>query len=223
MRRLILAFLAVTVVKASPGNFACSRRINVGGAVMVSQFQESSAGSITLDSIACNGNLTTGVTYKPMPVGAVAATRYLIDVTTESGEPFPGANFTQGFHVYGGKTMKSSGVVGNVTAWVAYGNATRMNPGTPENCATRTSNHVNGRLVFSTPGLVTVRMAWSNDPVEGVMVTPPCRYTVRAASSTQATTTGTPSTSAASGIRAFSFHLFILACSVIQCLSFALV
>ncbi len=207
MQSFILVCLALVVVRASPGNFACSRRINVGGPVMVSQFQESSAGTITLESVACNGNLDTGVTYKPVPVGLGTLTRYLIDVSSESGDPFPGANFTQGFHVYGGKTMKSSGVVGNLTAWAAYGNATRMNPGTPVNCATRTSDYMNGRLVFSTPGQVTVRMAWSNNPADGVMVSPPCRYTVR---------------SAASGIRAFSFHLFILACSVVQCLSFAM-
>jgi hypothetical protein len=216
MQSFILLGLALAVVRANPGYFACSRRINVKGPVMLSQFEESSEGSITLDSIPCNGNLTTGVTYKLVPIGAVASTKYLIDVTTESGDPFPGANFTQGFHVYRGHTIKSSGVVGNSTAWAAYGNGTRLNPGTPENCATRTSDHVNGRLVFSTPGQVTVRMAWSNKPAEGVMVTPACRYTVRAASSTT-------TTSAASGIRAFSFHLFILACSVIQCISFALV
>jgi hypothetical protein len=212
-----LVYLVGTEVVASPGNFACSRRIVVGEPVMVSPFQESNAGTITLDSIPCNGNLTTGVTYKPMPMGLGASTRYLIDVSTASGEPFPGANFTQGFHVYGGKTMKESGVVGNLTAWAAYGNVTRLNAGTPQNCPARTSDYANSRLIFSTAGQVVVRMAWSNNPADGVMVSPSCRYNVRSAS-IPATTPNT----AASDMQGFTLQLYILAFSVAQCLAFSM-
>ncbi len=146
---------------------------------MVSQFEESSAGTITLDSIPCNGNLTTGVTYTPTPGGLVAATRYLIDISNDAGDPFPGANFTQGFHVYGGKTIKAPGIAGNLTAWVAFGSSTRLNPGTPQNCPTRSSDYMNSRLVFSSAGQVIVRIAWSNNPSNGTMVSPPCRYNVQ--------------------------------------------
>jgi hypothetical protein len=213
-----LVYIVGTEVVASPGNFACSRRIVLGEAVMLSPFQESSAGTITLDSVPCNGNLTTGVTYKPVPMGLIASTRYLIDVSNAAGDPFPGANFTEGFHVYGGKTMKASGVVGNSTAWAAYGNATRLNAGTPQNCPARTSAHTNSKLIFSTAGEVVVRMAWSNTPTDGVMVSPSCRYYVRSASIPAAT----PNT-AASGIPGFTLQLYILAFSVAQCLAFALI
>ncbi len=179
-----LVCLAGTEVRASPGNFACSRRITVGEPVMLSSFQESNAGTIMLGSVPCNGNLTTGVMYKPMPMGLVeGTTQYLIDVSTASGEPFPGANFTEGFHPYGGKMMKSLGVAGNSTAWnsylTTYNTSTRLNAGNPQNCPTRTSDHTKSSLIFSTEGEVVVRMAWSNAPTQGVMVSPSCRYNDR--------------------------------------------
>ncbi len=158
---------------------------------MVGQFQESNAGTITLNSIPCNGNLTTGVPYMPMPVGLVDSTRYLIDISDMEDGPVPGANFTEGFHTYNGRTMKEQGVAGNLTAWLAYGSASRLNSGTPQRCPSRSSDYTKGRLIFSSAAQVNVRMAWSNQPGDGTFVSPPCRYNVMTASATASETTPT--------------------------------
>ena len=187
---------------------------------MAGKFQSSTAVSIMLNSIACGGNLVTGVSYTPMPMGLNSSTRYLIDIGTDAGEPFSGANFTQGSLVHNGRTMKATGIAGNMTAWVEFGSNSRLNAGTPVTCPTRTADYVNSRVVFSAPGAVVVRIAWSNAALDGAMVSASCRYTITAAT-TAPVNLGTPAPSHASpAIPPCSFSLFILALTILSYLSY---
>jgi hypothetical protein len=214
--------LLVVTTEAVPANFACTRKINVGDVIMAGQFQSSTAVSIMLGSTACGGNLQTGVSYTPTPTGLNSTNRYVIDIGTESGDPFSGANFTQGFLVYNGKTIKATGIAGNMTAWTAF-SGTRLNNGNPVNCPTRTADYANSRVVFSTPGQVVVRIAWSNGALDGAMVSTSCRYTITDSATTAAGSRGTTAAAttpapnhAVAGAPTRALSLFILALTVIQ-------
>ncbi len=185
-----------------------------------------------------------------MPTGLNSSTRYLIDIGTELGDPFSGASFTQGALTFNGKTIKATGIAGNMSGWLSY-STTRLNAGTAAACPTRTADYANSMLVFSSPGSVMVRIAWSNGQLEGAMVSSPCRYTITASTTavsggttaaagattaapgaTAAATTaaaaagttvkaGTPAPNDAS-IPTCSLSLFVLALTVIQFVSFTM-
>ena len=195
--RVLLGCCLFVLANCIPQNFACSRKIIVGDSVMGSTFQASTAGSVMLDMVPCNGTVKIGTPYTPMLSGSVAA-RYLVDVTTLSGEPFTGASFKHWSHTYNGATLKTNVITGNSTAWVAY-NTTASGPrlisGSPLNCTSRNSAVGGSKLVFSSVGTVFIQVAWSTGPLNGVMVGPACKYTVVSATSTP---TPTPSLSTSS-------------------------
>lgn len=194
MMRLIVGLVSlVHLCESVPANFACSRKIQIGDAVMAGNFQSSTDISITLGT-ECGSILQTGTPYTPTVVGydTVASTGntfFLIDVSNETGDAFPGASFGLGSHLYNGKTLKpaAAGVVGNLTAWNTW-TTTRLSPGTAVNCSARASAF-NKSVTFSSPGTVTVRIAWSHGP-PAVFVSSPCHYTVADANSTSITSTG---------------------------------
>jgi hypothetical protein len=185
--------LLMLLAEALPAHFACKRKIKVGGAVMAGHFQQSNAVSIKLGSIPCGGTLKTGVLYTPNPRGLDGLAHYLIDVTKPNGDPFPGAIFIKGAHIYDGSVLKSPGIAGNLAAWSAFPPPRLAFSGKPATCPTRSSNFAGSKLKFSTPGTLIVRIAWSHGPLEGAMLSAPCRYTVtRAHGKGEHTATTTP-------------------------------
>jgi hypothetical protein len=180
--------------ESSPPNLACTRRITVGSMVMGGSFQSSTAVSVTLGSVSCGGTLQTGTAYSYALNGSVWSgtpqTRFLIDLTNDDGDAFPGADFGTSSLVYGGRTQNpsASSIFGNMTAWLAWNASVtpRLLPGTASNCSARTNGMDSagtGKVTFSTAGSVTVRLAWATSPAT-VWVSTPCKYTVSAAAVT---------------------------------------
>ena len=159
-----------------PGNFACSRKIKVSDAVMGTTFQTSSAVSILLGSAPCNSVLQAGTAYLTSFVNSTSG-KYLIDLTNDAGEAFPGASFGDGSHLYNGNTLKldAQSVIGNFTAW-SLRTSSRLNAGTAQNCSAR-SSAIGKSVIFNSVGKVTVRIAWSTGP-SAVFVSNPCTYTI---------------------------------------------
>lgn len=184
---LIIGLLAG--VSAYPVNLPCSRIVKIGQAIMVGFFKgDSTSASIRLDQVDCGGVLKTNVDYRPILSGipsnifekgvyenscmnppTAPNLMYLIDVTDSSYNPFPGANFTEGVHVWNG--------------------AGSLSPPTP--CPSRSSGLIDipdppyarptpSVLRFAQPGAVTIRLAWSHGPQFGVHVVENCTYTVSA-------------------------------------------
>ena len=166
------------LTEALPAHFACKRKIKAGGAIMAGHFKQSNAVTIKLGSIQCGGTLQTGVLYTPNLRGLDAGAHYLIDVTNSNGDPFPGAVFTKGAQFYDGSVLKSPGIAGKFAAWSAFPSPKLMFSRKSATCPTRSSNAAGSKLKFSSPGTVLVRITWSHGPLQGAMVSAPCRYKV---------------------------------------------
>ena len=186
---LLLAWIAsFALVSAYPEHLACSRIIKVGQPIMGAQFQSGSTASVRLDKVPCGGILNTDTDYVPVLSGipsnpflageyrdpcildrneSAPRMLYLIDVTDSNYNPFPGANFTQGVHYWDG-----TGSLLPPTPCPSRSSGLYYLPLPPY--ATTTPSV----LRFSQPGVVTIRLAWSNGPFYGVNVVENCTYTV---------------------------------------------
>ena len=201
----LLSFLlcsgAFAAVSAFPEYLPCSRIIKIGQAIMVGMFNgDSTAASIELDQVECSGVLMTNTDYIPVISGipanpflsgeynnscmqgspSVPNVVYLIDVTDSEYNPFPGANFSEGVHVWDG-----AGSLSPPTPCPSRSSGLNYLPGPPY--ATVTPSIL--RFTQAVPGVVTIRLAWSHGPQYGVNVVENCTYTI---SSTVSTTTASP-------------------------------
>ena len=177
---------------AYPEHFACSRKVQVGQPIMGAEFRgDSTAVSIRLDKVDCGGVLTINTDYAPVisgipmniflsgfSVDSCILDRggsptpnwiYLIDVTDKDYNPFPGANFTQGAHIWDG-----TGTVSGSKVCPARSTGFKSIPGPPHAIVTPPI------LRFSKPGEATIRIAWSHGPFKGVYIVENCTYKVSA-------------------------------------------
>ena len=184
---------ALASVSAFPEHFACSRIIKVGQPIMGDEFDGNSvAAAIRLDKVQCGGVLMTDTDYVPVLSGipsnpffagehrdpcildrgniSVPNMVYLIDVTDSNYNPFPGANFTQGVHVWDG-----TGSLSPPTPCPSRSSGLQYLPGPPYAIPTPSV------LRFSQPGVATIRLAWSHGPFYGVKVVENCTYPVSTA------------------------------------------
>ena len=188
MAKILALILPFATVSAFPNHLPCSRILKIGQPIMVGFITgDSTAASIRLDQVTCGGVLAINTDYKPVLSGispnpflagvynnscivdtpTVPKVLYLIDVTDSNYQPFPGASFIQGAHVWDG-----SGSLSPPTPCPSRSSGLDYIP-VPPYAAPTTSI-----LRFSQPGVVTIRLAWSHGPQYGVHVVENCTYTV---------------------------------------------